>query len=33
MNPPSAGGAAGYSVVGDSTITWTATGTRLGPIV
>ena len=30
--PPAAGGAAGYSVVGDATITWIATGTRLGPI-
>jgi hypothetical protein len=27
-----AGGSAGSSVVGDSNITWTATGTRLGPI-
>ena len=30
--PPSAGGAGGNSVVGDATITWIATGTRLGPI-
>jgi hypothetical protein len=32
LEPPTIGGAPGNSVVGNSFITWLATGTRLGPI-
>jgi hypothetical protein len=30
--PGGPGGAAGYSVTGNTNITWISTGTRLGPI-